>query len=135
MIGLMVADGLPFTPALVALPAVWLVEGILTLGFCLLIAAVGILMRDIQHLIGVVLLFWFYLTPIFYDLKQIPPDLGRWFSINPMSAIVSAHRGILLHGEFPNWRELGLWALVGVGLLAVSAGVFRQLEDAFIDAT
>lgn len=134
LLGLMVADGLPMTGALTALPAIWLVEGILTLGVTVLIAAVGILFRDIQYLMSVTLLFWFYLTPIFYDINQVPASLSRWFSLNPMAAIVSAHRNVVLHGQAPDWATLGLWAIAGVVMLMLSLGIFRQLEDAFIDA-
>jgi ABC-type polysaccharide/polyol phosphate export permease len=135
LFGLMLADGVPFTSALIALPAIWAVEGLLALGFSLFVAAIGILMRDVQHLIGVVLLFWFYLSPIFYDMEQVPPELAPWFSINPMAAIVMAHRGVILNGEFPDWRLLGMWALIAVAVLLVSLKVFTHLEDAFIDAT
>jgi hypothetical protein len=41
----------------------------------------------------------------------------------------------MLYGQSPNWRELGLWALVGAAILAGSVAMFRQLEDAFIDET
>ena len=78
---------------------------------------------------------WFYLTPIFYDMKQVPPGLARWFSLNPMAAIISAHRGVMLYGQFPNWRELGQWGLIGGVILGGSLLIFRQLEDAFIDET
>lgn len=133
LLGLLMVDGVQITRALAALPVIWLVEGILTLAFTVLIAAIGILFRDVQHLMGVVLMFWFYLTPIFYDLKQVPPDLARWFSLNPMAMIVSAHRDVMLYGKFPNWLELGWWGLIGAAILAGSLTIFRQLEDAFID--
>src|SRR6266508_1827828 len=131
---LMAADGLPLTRALMALPAVWLVQWILTLAFTMLIAALGALVRDIQHLMGVVLLFWFYLTPIFYDLKQVPPDAARWFALNPMTAIISAHRAVTIYGQPPNWAELGGWTLISVALLAVGTLVFRELENTFVEA-
>ena len=135
LLGLMLADGLPFTPALAALPVIWIVQAIVTLGFTVFISAIGLLVRDVQHLMGVVLMLWFYLTPIFYDLKQLPPDLARWFSLNPMAAIVSAHREVLLHGQLPNWPQLAAWGLIGVAILAGSLVMFRQLEDAFVDET
>lgn len=130
---LLVADDVPLTRALVALPVIWIVQGILTLGFTVLIAAIGVLVRDVQHLMGVLLLFWFYLTPIFYDLSQVPDRAVRWFSLNPMTPIVSAHRAVTLYGQFPDWVQLGYWTLFGAGLLTLSLGVFRALEDAFIE--
>ena|SRR5260221_609478 len=133
LFGLMLWEGIPLTRALASLPVIWIIQGVLVLGFTVFIAAIGILFRDVQHLMGVVLTFWFYLTPIFYDLKQVPPDLARWFSLNPMAAIVSAHRGVMLEGQVPNWGALGLWALIGPLILAASVAMFRQLEDVFID--
>jgi lipopolysaccharide transport system permease protein len=131
--GMMAYDGLPFTGALVALPVIWVVQGILTLGFTLLVAAVGILVRDVQHLMAVVLLFWFYLTPIFYDLNQLPPESARWLLLNPMATIVTAHRAVILHGQFPDWAALGLVTAASLGILAMGLVIFRSLEDSFID--
>jgi lipopolysaccharide transport system permease protein len=133
LFGLMLADGLQLTTALAALPVIWLVQGILVLGFTVFISAIGILIRDIQHLMGLLLMLWFYLTPIFYDMKQVPPDLALWLSLNPMAAITSAHRGAVLYGEIPNWIHLGWCALFGMSILAASITIFRQLEDTFVD--
>ena len=132
-LGLMVYEGLPFTNALLVLPVVWIVQWILTLAFTVLMAAIGILVRDWPHLLAVVLLFWFYLTPIFYDIGQLPPDTARWFAYNPLTAIVSAHRAILIHGELPDWAALGSVLVAGTALLAASLFIFRTLEDSFID--
>jgi ABC-type polysaccharide/polyol phosphate export permease len=134
LFALMAVDDLPLTRALVTLPAIWLVQGILTLGFTVLISAIGILVRDITHLMGLVMTLWFYLTPIFYDLKQVPPYLATWLALNPMAVIVSAHRDAVLYGRNPDWTELGVWAMIGLGLLAASIAMFRRLEDTFVDA-
>jgi ABC-type polysaccharide/polyol phosphate export permease len=130
---LLVADGIPVTRAVLALPAVWLCQAVLTLGTTVLIAAIGVLVRDVQHLMGVVLLFWFYLTPIFYDLDQVPRESMRWFSLNPMTPIISAHRAVTLYGRYPSWSELALWTLIGFVVLFVSLRIFRALEDAFVE--
>ena len=130
---LLVADDVAPTRALVALPVVWIVQAILTLGITMFIAAIGVLVRDVQHLMGVVLVLWFYLTPVFYALDQVPAESAHWFLLNPMSAIVSAHREVTLYGRFPNWVQLGYWTLGGLAILAVSLTIFRALEDAFIE--
>jgi lipopolysaccharide transport system permease protein len=130
---MLTAEGIPLTRALVALPVIWMVQGILTLGATIFIAAVGLLVRDVQHLMGVLLLFWFYLTPIFYGVDQVPSAAVGWFALNPMTPIVSAHRDVTLYGRFPNWSELGYWAGAGGAILAVSLLIFRSLEDTFID--
>lgn len=130
---LMAYDSMPLTRALLALPLIWIVQGIITLGFTVLIAALGVLIRDVQHLMTVVLTFWFYLTPIFYDLDQLPPSISTWFSLNPMTTIVSAHRAVTLYGKAPDWTALGYTTLAGAIIVAFGLLVFRSLEDAFID--
>ena len=133
LLALLLFEGLPLTGALVTLPAIWLVLGILTLAVTVLIAAIGILVRDVQHLLGVVLTFWFYLTPIFYDVADIPRDVARWFSFNPLVPVVEAHRNVTLHGRWPNWTDLALWTVIGLIVLAISLAIFRALEDVFIE--
>jgi len=132
---LILNDGLPLTSALLALPAIWIAQWILTLGFTVLIAAIGVLVRDIQHLMTVVLLFWFYLTPIFYDVNQVPAGAAHWFAYNPMTPIVTAHRAVTVYGQFPNWAALASVTMVGAVLLVCSLIIFNRLEDAFIDET
>jgi ABC-type polysaccharide/polyol phosphate export permease len=133
LLGLMMYNRIPLTIALTALPAVWLVEGLLTLSLSVLIAAVGVIVRDVQHLVAVILVFWFYLTPIFYDISQVPAGLSGWFTLNPMTAVVTAHRAVTVYGQFPDWLGLGYATLLSLLLLGISMAVFRSLEDAFVE--
>lgn len=129
---LLLIEGLPFTPALFFLPAIWLVLAIFTLGLSTLMAALGVLMRDVQHILGVVLMFWFYLTPIFYGADQLGEE-QRWLLLNPLTTIVSAHRRVALEGLPPDWGALGICLLAGLALLALSFTLFRALEDTFVE--
>ena len=58
--------GIQVSRAAAALPAIWLVEAVLTLAITMLVAACAIVVRDVQHLLGVIMTLWFYLTPVFY---------------------------------------------------------------------
>jgi ABC-type polysaccharide/polyol phosphate export permease len=133
LFGLMFFERVPVTQALAVLPVIWIVQWVFTLAFTVLIAAVGVLIRDVQHLMVILLMFWFYLTPIFYELKQVPAPIARWFAYNPMTAIINAHRAVTLYGQYPDWIALGSVAALGGGLLVVSLLLFRSLEDAFIE--
>ena len=133
LLGLVLYNRVPLTRVLLLLPIIWMIQWILTLGFTVLIAAIAVLVRDVQHLIGVLLTFWFYLTPIFYDLKQLPPEAAGWMSLNPMAAIVSAYRDVTLYGQPPDWMSLGRASAASAGILIFSLLIFRALEDTFID--
>lgn len=133
LIALLLFDGIALTPYLLLLPVIWLVLVVFILACTILVAALGVLIRDVRHLLDVGMLLWFYLTPIFYDLQQVDQSRARWFALNPMTAPVEAHRAITLYGQAPDWDALGITAALGVVLLIVSLVIFRLLEDAFVE--
>lgn len=130
---LLLIEGLTPAPALVYLPLVWLILGAFTLSCAVLAAALGVLIRDIQHLLGVGMLLWFYLTPIFYDPGRIAPEQARWLMLNPVAVLVQAHREIVLYGRPPDMAALGIVALLTLVLLVASRAFFRGLEDVFVE--
>ena len=130
---ILTVEGLPLAPTLALLPLVWLVQAIFTFACAILFAALGVLIRDVQHLLGVVLLLWFYLTPIFYDLDRVAPVQASWLRLNPMTVIAQAHRSLALYGQMPDWGALIRTGLVGLGLLGLSVAIFRALEDMFVE--
>ena len=130
---LLLFEGIAPSPLLLLLPLVWIVQAVVTLAFTVLFAALGVLIRDIQHLLGVAMLLWFYLTPIFYDLDRLSTEQARWFLLNPLAVVVEAHRALAIHQQMPNWIPLAIWGIVGIMLLLASLAVFRMLEDAFVE--
>lgn len=130
---LLLIDGLTPTSALFLLPVVWLVQALFTLACTMLMAALSVVVRDMQHLLGIVLLLWFYLTPIFYNLNNLPGETSRFFVLNPMAVIVQSHRAIALAGLSPDWLALAGVAATSTLLLIFSTIVFRSLEDSFVE--
>jgi lipopolysaccharide transport system permease protein len=133
LLALLLVEGVPFTPFLLLLPLVWLVQAVFTLACAILISAMGALVRDVQHVLGVVMMLWFYLTPIFYDLGRVTRPEARFLRLNPLTIVVEAHRAITLEGRAPDWSALAWCALSGVVLLYSSLRIFRALEHLVIE--
>lgn len=133
LLGLLLWQGMAPSPAWLLLPVVWLVQGLFVLASTVLFAALGTLIRDVQHLLGLGLLLWFYLTPIFYDLERLSAAQARWLWLNPMTTLVVAHRQVMLAGRLEAWGPLLAVALVSLLVLAGSLALFRALEDHFVE--
>jgi lipopolysaccharide transport system permease protein len=133
LFALLAFEGVALSPALLLLPLVWAVLAVFTLACSVLVAALGVLMRDVQHILGVGMMLWFYLTPIFYRLDGIADSRVALLRFNPMALIVNAHRRIALEGRAPDWGELGLCLGIGLALLALAVTLFRTLEDIFVE--
>jgi ABC-type polysaccharide/polyol phosphate export permease len=111
----------------------WAVTALFTLAATVLVSALGVLVRDVQHVLGVVLLLGFYLTPVFYDLDRVAPAYARWLRLNPLTVLVEAHRDLTLYGRAPDWAALAACAAGSLALLAISVAVFRTFEHVMVE--
>jgi ABC-2 type transport system permease protein len=132
----------PVGPEAFALvPAALLVEILLLVGVCLLVSVLNVYFRDVQHLLELVLLAWFWLTPIVYPIVQVqamPLWIWRLYLLNPMTHVVLAlqrgiyglEEGVTLGYELAwYFRNLAIVGAVGVLLIAVGWWTFRRLES------
>lgn len=98
---------------------VWLVpilffHLIFCIGFSFFLSAVNVFYKDTAHLLGVVMMFWFYLTPVFYSIEHLSETMRFWFQFNPMLHFVDAYRAVLFHVQTPATFTLVVISVVGV---------------------
>jgi lipopolysaccharide transport system permease protein len=120
---LAVEGALPLT--LAYLPAVWVVEVLLTTAVCYFLAAAGALVRDIQALVPHLTMALLFLTPVVYPLESLPARFQRLMVLNPVAVIVVSHRNVVLYGEQPLWLPLGVVAVLSAGLALAGARLFQ----------
>lgn len=87
------------------LPAVILIQLMFTLGVAFILATINVFYRDTGVIMEVILLAWFFLTPIFYTVTVLPeyrtilgltvPVQRLMYVLNPMASLISAYRDIL----------------------------------------
>ncbi len=78
------------------LPILLLIETLFLIGVAFFLSALAVFFRDIVHLVGIFVQFWFFLTPVFYSLENIGSPLARlvrW--LNPMASLIEFYREIL----------------------------------------
>jgi len=128
--------------------ALWVIPSLaLIVIFCsaiaVLLAALNVYLRDIQHLVEVVLIVAFWISPIVYAYsfvsKLAPAWLLQAYLVNPITlGVLGMQRalwvaGAQVPGSFP--PHLGLRILVvfliSAGLLWVSHRIFQKLQGNF----
>ena len=114
--------------ALLSFPVVLFVETVLVIGLAVLVAVLNVYFRDLEHIIGVLMSVWFFLTPIIYPMDFVPKEARVYFSVNPMTPLIEAYRAIFFYGMWPDWRALGYCAAGFVIFLVVSFSVFDRLQ-------
>jgi ABC-type polysaccharide/polyol phosphate export permease len=130
------------------LPLIILIQLVFTVGLALILATVNVFYRDTGVIMEVVLLAWFFLTPIFYPitlLSQYREILGIMvpvqrlvYILNPMASLISAYRVILwgspLEGGPPGppaFDFLARTAVTALLMLIIGYLVFARYSPRF----
>ena len=95
---------------------------LLCLGSAYILSAVGVFVRDVNHLVGLMTTMLLFLSPVFYPLSQLPAHWQRILSLNPLATILENFRRVTLNGEGPDW-----WAWCIVTMLMVAWAVLAYL--------
>ncbi len=81
-----------------ALPLIILLQTIFMFGLSLFLSSIHVYFRDLRYILDVVLMAWFWLTPVVYPSNMIPESYLFLYKLNPMTLFVTAYRGVLLEG-------------------------------------
>lgn len=127
--------GRAYTPYILLLPVVIIVQYVFTLGFSLLISSLTVHFRDIKDILANWLTFWFFATPIVYAMSfgsiQQSSFLRTFLNLNPMTHVVQGYQYCLFYGQIFHWKRLGITLLIGLALFVLSYLVFDRLRDSF----
>lgn len=119
-------------PYLLFLPVIILFHFVFTVGIGLLLSCVNVFLRDIWHLLEVGLMFWFWVTPIFYSIDMVPARFQWVCRLNPMTSYITMYRNILFEARMPSfWLII---TVVSVALVALFIGykIFIKYESFFL---
>jgi ABC-type polysaccharide/polyol phosphate export permease len=115
-------------------PVIVLVQLLLTLGLALLLSALTVHFRDIKDLLGNLLMFWFFATPIIYPMQMAPGNFRTFLNLNPMTHIVISYQEVLFYvGPHGHWKWLLALGAASVGVFLVGYFVFDRLRDSFAE--
>jgi lipopolysaccharide transport system permease protein len=103
------------------------------LAACWLLSAVGVYVRDVAQAVGIALQALLFLSPVFFDLRALPPALRPLMLANPLTFIVEQARRVMLDGLAPNLAGLAVYAAAACAACWLSFAVFQRLRPGFAD--
>lgn len=71
-------------------------------GISFFVASLGVYLRDVQQIVGIMTQILFFMTPIFYPISVVPERLQWILHLNPLSGIVEQTRQLFLYGQVPD---------------------------------
>ncbi|MDA2912376.1 ABC transporter permease [Acidobacteriia bacterium AH_259_A11_L15] len=121
----------PFHKTWLYLPVPMLGLLLFTAGCGFAVAALGVFLHDIGHILEVFLRAFFFLCPVLYDLDHIPARFHPVLIWNPMLHILRGFRLPIYAGELPEPASALISILVGVVAVVLGYAIFRRFQDSF----
>jgi ABC-type polysaccharide/polyol phosphate export permease len=104
------------------------------IGLALLLSALTVYVRDLAHVVGMVLTAIFFTAPILYPLLQVPEALRALLWINPYTPFALGFQSLTLEGLQPSFAVWAQAFCSAVLACFVGGYVFRRLRPGFADA-
>lgn len=115
------------------LPIIMIVEYILALGMTMIFCALTVYLRDLEYILGIIMMAWQFLTPIMYSIEIVPENIMPIFMANPMTPIIIAYRDILYYKQIPDIGTLLHAFILGIGILIIGYILFDKLQKHFAE--
>lgn len=135
MLGLGALMGVYPSWHVIALPLVIAIQLIFTLALAYLISALNVTFRDLQHIVGNLMMLMFFLTPVLYPITTVPERFRPLAMFaNPMAPLITSYQAIFYEHRLPSPVGLGYVLLLAVGLFWLSSQVFERRREDFAES-
>lgn len=107
----------------------------LLLGISWVTSTLTIFLKDIGHLVGMLLQFAFWGTPIFWTYKIIPEKYIVFLKLNPAFYIIEGYRNSFIYHRW-FWQDIDLtlyYWLFTCAVLVCGAIIFKKMRPHFAD--
>ena len=103
------------------------------IGLGMTLGVLNVFFRDVGQFFGIVIQFWFWLTPVVYAASILPASVQKFMSYNPMSPLMAGFQGALVSGQWPNWASLIYPAVLAALLCLLGMRLFRKHAGDMVD--
>jgi len=104
---------------------------LLILGLSWFLAALGVFLRDVSQIVGVMTTALLFLSPIFYPITALPAEYHQFLQINPLTFIIEQARGVMIWGNGINWQGWSVYLLLAIVTAWLGFAWFQKTRKGF----
>jgi lipopolysaccharide transport system permease protein len=128
----LVMDG-AFSWTIAFFPVVFFPLIVLASGVSWLLASIGVYMRDVGQVTGVLSMALLFVSSAMMPLNSVPPAYRWVFAANPLTFIIDQARDVMLWGKYPDWIGLGIYLVVAIIVAYLGYAWFVITRKGFAD--
>ncbi len=118
---------------IVFLPIVLLPLALFSLGVSWILASLGVYIRDIGQITGVIVTILLFMSPIFYPASRLPEPFRTVIYLNPLTFIIEEARDVLMWGNAPQWNGVLIAYIVSALVAWLGFAWFQKTRQGFAD--
>jgi lipopolysaccharide transport system permease protein len=103
------------------------------IGLAMTLGILNVFFRDVAQFFGILLQFWFWLTPIVYPVNVLPEVVAEFMVLNPMAPLMAGFQDVLVLKHWPSWGALLYPLVLAVLLCLQSISLFRKHATDMMD--
>lgn len=120
-------------PTVLYLPLLYAPYVLLLCGVSWLMASLGVFVRDVSQVAGVLTSLLMFLSPVFYPASNLHEPYRGWMALNPLTLMIEQTRQLVLFGRTPDWKALAVYSLVATAVMLFGYVWFQRTRDGFAD--
>jgi lipopolysaccharide transport system permease protein len=103
------------------------------IGLGVSLGVLNVFFRDVGQFFGIVIQFWFWLTPIVYPIGVLPERVQSLMNYNPMANLIGAFQSILVAHNWPAWQGLLPVTILAIAFCVLGLRLFRRHAGEMVD--
>jgi len=115
------------------IPLVLLPLILLSMGVAWFLTSVGVFLRDVGQITGVMATVLLFMSPVFFPASRLPEPYRTLLYFNPLTFIIEQARDVLMWGKPPDFFGVLLALLVGGTVAWLGFAWFQKTRKGFAD--
>jgi lipopolysaccharide transport system permease protein len=103
------------------------------LGLSWFLLSLGVFVRDVGQVVGVITTALLFLSPLFFPLSALPENVRVLIQLNPLSFPIEQAREVVIWGHMPNWTGLALYGVACFVAMWLGFIWFQKTRKGFAD--
>jgi len=121
------------TPFALLVPIFWALQAAFLIGVLWFLSLITLILRDLQNLIGLIIMFLMIASPIAYTPEMVPAALKPLLIANPLAYFIVAYQDALVFGRLPSFANMAAILVMSVSMFVLGGLFFSRAKSTLID--
>lgn len=99
----------------------------------LFLGVFNVFFRDVGHMLGVVMQFWFWFTPVVYTYTIIPEAIQPFLFLNPVYPVINGFQKVFVEHQSPDFFWLGYSVILTLIIMVLALRIYRKHIGEVVD--